>query len=278
VKPHYRELRQLIGLVRCVVAAVLLALAASGAHATADPLYEASTIVTGQEDAGREAGFALCLRHVLAKVSGDPRLAGDRRIVALAADTASLVLDFTYRDLMEGIPVHDEQGTRERPYELTVRFDPARIDAVLRALGSRPWTAPRQRIAVLVDVSTGPNRYILTSDSERGRDLRRALGVASYRFGIPVALPATADDVDPDDPALRDASALKALAEALGSAHALSGTLVWSDESLGWIAGWRLVSPDGVHQWRIDGVNFDEAFRSALGGAAQVLSGNGRPD
>jgi hypothetical protein len=30
-----------------------------------------------------------------------------------------------------------------------------------------------------------------------------------------------------------------------------------------------------LHRWQFRGVTFDEAFRRALGGAAQILSGNG---
>ena len=31
------------------------------------------------------------------------------------------------------------------------------------------------------------------------------------------------------------------------------------------------------HHWTVAGVNYDEAFRNALRGAAKVLSGNGEP-
>jgi hypothetical protein len=31
------------------------------------------------------------------------------------------------------------------------------------------------------------------------------------------------------------------------------------------------------HRWQVRGVTFDEAFRRGIGGAAQVLSGNGDP-
>jgi hypothetical protein len=56
---------------------------------------------------------------------------------------------------------------------------------------------------------------------------------------------------------------------------ALAGRLVWSDAALGWIAEWRLATADRMHRWRIRGVSFDDAFRSGLRGAAQVLSGHG---
>ena len=46
---------------------------------------------------------------------------------------------------------------------------------------------------------------------------------------------------------------------------------------LGWTADWRLSGGKAVHDWKIAGVNFDDAFRNALRGAAQILSGNSEP-
>ena len=43
------------------------------------------------------------------------------------------------------------------------------------------------------------------------------------------------------------------------------------------IAG-RLAFAGQNYAWRVRGVSFDDAFRNASRGAAQVLSGNGQPD
>src|SRR5258708_5494550 len=83
------------------------------------------------------------------------------------ANAADLVASFRYHDRMSGIPVHDEQGTRDRPYDLTVSFDAAKIDAALRSLGLEPWKEPRQRLALFIGVQNGPTPYVLTSDGER---------------------------------------------------------------------------------------------------------------
>jgi hypothetical protein len=32
-----------------------------------------------------------------------------------------------------------------------------------------------------------------------------------------------------------------------------------------------------MHRWQIRGATFDETFRRGIGGAAQILSGNGQP-
>jgi hypothetical protein len=155
-----------------------------------DELYQAQTIVTGQGEQSRRAGFPVCLEQVLVKVSGDPRLSGDPSVAALAEEAATLVTDFAFRDRMAGIPVHDEQGTRDRPYDLTVRFDPAKIDAALRALGREPWEGPRPRLAVFVGVEIGGTTYLLASDggartrpARSPRGSRRALWPAGGAAG-----------------------------------------------------------------------------------------------
>ena len=190
--------------------------------------------------------------------------------------------DFAFRDRMAGIPVHDEQGTRDRPYDLTVRFDPAKIDAALRALGREPWSASRPRVAVFVGVDLGGATYLLASDGTRGRDQREALAEAAARYGMPMALP--------DQAALAaaglsysrlqaiDLARLAAAAKALGGDLALTGNLVWSEQALGWIADWRMDAKGKRYRWQIRGVGFDDAFRSAMAGAAQILSGHGQPN
>ena len=46
-----------------------------------------------------------------------------------------------------------------------------------------------------------------------------------------------------------------------GGDLALAGSLVWSDEAMGWVADWRLAASGGDHRWGERGVGFDEAFR-----------------
>jgi hypothetical protein len=75
-----------------------------------------------------------------------------------------------------------------------------------------------------------------------------------------------------------DREPLVAMMRALGGDVLLAGTLAWSDTTLGWIGAWRLDMPGTSVRWQIGGVTFDEAFRNAMGGAAQVLSGNGQPE
>jgi uncharacterized protein len=246
-----------------------------------DDLYQARTIVTGQGEESRRRGFADCLEQVLVKVSGDPRLLDDPEITAMADEAGTFVADFHYRDRMAGIPVHDEQGTRDRPYDLTVSFDPTRIDTALRSLGHEAWGAPRPRVVVLVAVRLGTTTYLLASDGERGRDQREALADAAARFGIPMALPDQAAlakaGLSYESLPTIDLPRLDAAARTIGGDLALGGSMLWSEAALGWIADWRLGAQGKSYRWQIRGVSFDDAFRNAMAGAAQILSGHGQP-
>ena len=249
--------------------------------ASANELYRARTFVTGQIEPNRSQGFAQCLTDVLVKVSGDPRLTSDTRLDEITAKAATFVRDFKYRDLMSGIPVHDEQGTRDRPYELSVSFDPGKVDAALRSLGREPWTASRPRVAVFVGVQHVATSFALAGDETRGPGMLEALADAATGVGIPIVVP--------DKALLATAgfgvamsrkaspSGLEAAAKTAGGDLALLGTLTWSKTALGWIADWRMDFNGKTHGWQIRGVNFDDAFRSGMRGAVQILAGQGEP-
>lgn len=259
---------------------VLVGFASGTSGAGADELYQTRTIVTGQGAENRAGGFATALEAALVKVSGDPRLIGDPRVEAIAREAGSFVEAFRYRDRLAGIPVHDEQGTRDRPYDLTVSFHPESIDATLQSLGRRRWPAPRPRVAVFLRIDNGTTRYLLASDGVRGRDQRESLAMAAEQLGIPLTVPSTAALAELGlslEVAAADAGSLAAAARKLGASVALAGNLAWSPAALGWTADWRLASGDQPAGWQIGGVNFDEAFRNAMRGAAQTLSGNGKP-
>ncbi len=272
-------LRHTRSIVISVLAAALFCAATAGARA-ADELYEAQAIVTGQREPERLHALPDCLEDVLVKVSGDPRLIGDRRLVPLKANAENFVASFRYHDRMSGIPVHDEQGTRDRPYDLIVSFDEAKIDAALRSLGLEPWKEPRPRLAMFVGAQNGPVPYVLTSDGERGLEQKLSLQAAAYKRGMAIVLPSSsvlaAAEVRFDRLSAIEIERWQALGKDAGGDNALIGTLYWIEQEFGWRADWRLVW-QGDHRWQIRGVNFDAAFRNAMEGSAQILSGHGEP-
>jgi uncharacterized protein len=70
------------------------------------------------------------LEDVLIKVSGVQTLAGDPRLNAYKSKAGDFVKAHRYHDQMSGTPTCDEQGTRDRPYDLIVDFDEAKIGEV----------------------------------------------------------------------------------------------------------------------------------------------------
>jgi hypothetical protein len=267
---------------RCAIvvwATLLLWTAAATAQDVID-LYESQAIVTGQREPERLGALPDCLEDVLVKVSGDPRLIGEKRLAPLKANAREFVVSFRYHDRMAGIPVHDEQGTRDRPYDLTVRFDQTKIDAALRSLGLEPWTGPRPRLAVFIGAQNGPVPYLLASDGERGLEQKLSLAAAAQKRGLSIVLPSAsllaAGGVRFDRLPAIDLQRWNALGKDAGGDAALVGTLFWIEQEFGWRADWRLVW-QGEHRWQIRGVTFDAAFRNAMEGSAQILSGHGEP-
>jgi hypothetical protein len=263
--------------------AIVLPLLAGAARAGdyVEDLYRSQTIVTGEREETRLPGLAECLGFVVVKVSGDPLLIGDKRVAALTGEAATFVHDFRYHDRMAGIPHHDEQGTRDRPYDLIVSFDRTKIDAALRALGREPWVAPRPRLAVFLAMRNLTSAFVVAGDGERALE-RSALTAAAAQLGMTIALPSEAalseaglrfETLPTADPAR-----LAAVVTATGGELALLGRMVWSDDALTWIADWRLAADGRTTQWQARSVTFDEGFRKAMGGAARILSRNGAPE
>ena len=264
---------------RLALAAFALGLA--GGVALADAVYHGRAIVTGELEPERSRGFALAFKDALVEASGDVRLLEDPRVDALAAHAKDDVLHFRYRDRMAGIPHHDEQGSHDRPFDLIVDFDGAKIEHALASLGVQPWTGQRPIVAAFVAVSHGDEHFDLSSDGDEGVDQRAALADAADRYGIELVLPgaeriASARIDDLLVPPI-EAGRFVSLAQDLGGDVPLVGSLVWSDQPGGWNGDWRLVAQGRVYRWHVDGVSFDAAFQNAILGAAQILSGHGAP-
>src|ERR1051326_1830142 len=94
-----------------ILAMALLSSAASAKPEDVSQFYRADAIVTGTDMRQRPWGMAQCLREVLVKVSGDPRLKDDPRVAEIAAHADRSVASFDYVDMMAGIPKKDDQGS-----------------------------------------------------------------------------------------------------------------------------------------------------------------------
>jgi hypothetical protein len=251
--------------------------------APADSLYRAVVVVTGTGEQNRMTGFAQGLRDVLVKLTGDSTIVEDRRLADMAANAVSLVRSFSYRDRLEGRPLRDEQGTYDRPHNLTVAFDADKIDALVHRLGRTPWRAVRPRVVVMLGVENVKAAYMLAADGDldRSEDMRESFAAAAEQLAIPLTFPAR-DRLEArglDARALANVTMADALALAResGGDAALVGRMMFSEEALGWIARWRVVHEGRTQEWELRGVGFDDAFRNAMRGTAQILSGHGPP-
>ena len=262
---------------QAVLALVLLAAASaappSRAQVTSE-LYQAVPIVTGTDMRNRPAGFAQALREVLVKLTGEPLLLRDPRVAELAAHADALVLSFDYVDQLAGVPRHDEQGTYDRPQDLTVRFDPARIDAALAALGEQPWRGARPVIVPVLAVRGFGAPYLLSAETPAGADQRAAFANVAGEYGMAFRMPTEAElaawgVTAGSFPVPRAASSPD---QAL-----VAGTLAFDETVPGWVGSWRMRWREFDYVWRIAGVNFDEAFRDIVRGVARVASGHGAP-
>jgi uncharacterized protein len=267
----------------CTLAAFLVAAMLSCRPAVADDadaFYRATVVVSGQGEERRALGFAICLKDVLVRVSGDQRLADRDEVNRLAGQAGEYITGFGYRDRLAGKPLHDEQGSYDRPHDLTCNFDRTKIDALLGSLGNKPWPAPRPRVVLLVRVSDMKGRvFSLASDSSgpQDQDMRGSLEAASERLALPFLLPEqaalSAEGLDASTPPKSD---LAGIARTSGSDAVVVGKLSWSDKALGWVAEWSLALGDKSYDWHARGVSYDEAFRNVVAGAAQILSGSGQ--
>lgn len=269
------------GAIAGIMLVVALASGVDSRAIAADNLYRAQAIVTGQGEANRMVGFASCLEDVLVKVSGALKLAGDPRLEPYKAKAAGFVKSYDYHDQMSGTPKRDEQGTRDRPYDLIVEFDEGKVDQLLSALGLKPWTARRPSLGVFVTMEQGPRQYIVTADAKQSDLQRESLAAAAAKRGMAIVLPETMAlekaNVSAAQLTATPSSKLATIAGGQGGEVILIGHLTWSDQELGWTTDWRLDFEGRPHRWQMRGVTFDEAFRRGLGGAAQILSDNGDP-
>lgn len=221
------------------LAGVLLAFLSGVVLAEDSDLYRATAVVTGRDNlAERERGTKEALLTVLARVSADPSVATQ----AKPEDPERFVVERRYTDRKAGVQISDEQGTRDRSFVLEVRFDPARVDALLRALGREPWRGERPPLLVRLRVTDAVATYEVTQDSERGWGHREAIAAAAAKAGIPVVLPPGRAE------------------------RALSGEMRMTPEGY-WRTQWRL----GGERWTVPPATFDRAIENGIWTAARAL-------
>lgn len=247
------------------IAAILLAgLGPVLAYEPGSSVYQATTIVTGTDLRSRPEGIRRTFRDVLIKASGDPSLADDPRMERVEADANAAVRHFLYEDRMSQIPMRDEQGSRDRPYDLRVGFDPAAVATALSSLGRTAWRGERPALIFRVQVRDRTGTYVMTADGHDSERAREALADAADRYAMLVILP-PGDGAEPAP-------------GRYPGAVTVGGDLAWTESAAGYVGRWELSRGGSDHRWGIRGASLDEAFRNAVSGAMKILSANGDPD
>jgi hypothetical protein len=230
---------------------------------TGDPVYTGQAMVTGTDNRDRPRGLRLCLTEVLIKASGDPNIGTAKNFAAVIAQAPDMAVAIAYHDRMSGLPKHDEQGTRDRPFILTALFDASAVATALKALGSAVWTGRRPTVFLSVQVHAYAGAFALLAGPATGYEqpelMRAAVADSAARAALPVLLPASAGAAPP------------------AGCLPVTGSLVWSDAALGWIARWQAGWSGRRAAWGEHGVSFDDAFDAALIGALGIASGHQPP-
>lgn len=260
------------------IVALGVALMAGPARAIDVPdVYRGQAIVTGTQEPERSRGMRLALMDVLVKVSGDARLLADRTLQPVLNRAAEYAVSFDYEDRKKGMKINDEQGTRDRPHDLRVQFDKAKIDALLAERGLKPWRAQRPQLLMLVAVRYPDTGYPMTADGQFGFAQRLALTDASTRRGVPTLLPTTAALADAkltiDRIATLTPEDMTGLTARLGGEAPLRGVMVLDDKMPGWRSDWTLIENGRIHRWHSDSPSFDEAFRQVVQHSAGIFAG-----
>jgi len=257
---------------RLAIVFIVLYQCPPGIAAEVENLYGSQAIVTGTEEPERTRGFGAALRDVLVKLTGNATLARDRRLDALCAQPHRFVDHFEYEDRMKNIPVHDEQGTRERPHYLRVVFKKTEIDAALRRLHLPKWGPDRPLIAVWLGIRTARASYVLTSSGPNGYGQRAVLVETAVRRGLAIWLPPAGQSaVQFDQVAAGNIEALKAASPETGAL--LVGTLSIAPGGY-WDIAWTLHHSTEAENWTLSNVSFDRALEDGLQTSALILSGN----
>jgi hypothetical protein len=263
----------------CIAAMVAAWLAALPRPTLADEpnsLYRAMEVVTGTDWRERPRGFAMCLEDVLVKVSGDPGLRADQRVITIAQHANDYVVAFNYVDPIAGTRPKDDQGTYDRSENLTVSFDPAKIDALLVSLGDSPWHGLRPVLVPVLSVhGRKPPAYLLSTTEPLAAEQRFALERIAAEAGIPLRLPATSEF---DKFGIRNDIIANVAPCGPDGTIVVLGRLNWSEAAPGWIGAWHTCWQGLQRVWGIHGGGYDLAFANIVQGAMLLASRRGTPD
>ena len=238
--------------------------------------YRATAIVTGTDMRQRPTGFADCLLQVLLKLTGKPDIRGNEAVKTLLEQADTLVDRFDYVDPRAALLHHDDQGTYDRPHELTVWFKPDAVDDAIDHLGLKLWQDKRPTLMPVVLVRTkDPEPFLLSAEAPQGVAMRAALVRIAGSYAVGIHFPTAnelaewaVDTVGSPNPVTATTDPARLMVE---------GTLSFNVKNFGWTGSWTVGFAAIEHHWEVRGVPFDQAFEALVGGAVELSAGTGTP-
>lgn len=146
-------------------------------------LYNSKQLVPAQHSSPTDEQMADGLSRVLVKVSGNRGLLGKPAIQQALAAPKALLRGFEYR--RTDLAVTDEKGTQQPAQALSMTFDSALIERLLRSANERPLGAQRPTLMLWLAMEQRNQRDYVSPDSSV---LRPLMAQAEAR-GLPVQLP-----------------------------------------------------------------------------------------
>jgi uncharacterized protein len=170
------------GLAFALLAPMAHAQRVEGDRAAASGIYEAEVPVNSQTDTERNNGFARALAKVLSKISGDRGATGRPGVGQELRRAKEYVDGYDYRQ-DQGVSA---TGTPTFKTMLVVRFDRAKVDGIIGALGLPIWPQPRPKpvLWLAIDDGKGP-RLVAVGQSNAARAVLDRAIERGYRLGLP---------------------------------------------------------------------------------------------
>lgn len=150
----------------------LLAATASAVEMT--DLYTAAVTVADQSEEARSDGASTALQEVLIRVSGNPQVNSNALVKAQLAQANDFVVQFGY-------------GQAKAGQQLSLHFDPVRVDRLLRQANEAVWGLRRPLLLLWwVDERNGSRQMMGESTAA---EQWQSLAAAAKRRGLPLMLP-----------------------------------------------------------------------------------------
>ena len=146
-------------------------------------LYNSKLLVPAQHSSPTAEQIADGLSRVLVKVSGNRGLLGKPAIQQALDAPEALLRGFGYRRTNQAVA--DENGTQQPAQALSMTFDSALIERLLRSANERPLGAQRPTLMLWLAVEQRNQRDYVSPDSS----VLRPLMVQADARGLPVQLP-----------------------------------------------------------------------------------------